>query len=187
MNNNPNRWDEYFYNICKAVSLNSTCLSRQIGSVLVKDKTIISSGYNGSPRGIPHCNERYIIDSGIRSLIKFKGKDPDDEKYHNTCPRQVANFNSGEGLEWCIAGHSETNTIINAARNGIITKGAKLYMSCGFPCYNCIILIINSGIEEIIITKKLFYDKTTEYLIKNSNLKVRVFKHLKNLEHGGKY
>ena len=144
------RWDEYFYNVCKAVEANSVCLSRQIGSVLVMDKSIISTGYNGPPRGIPHCNERYIIDSEIRALIKSKGKDPDNPKYHNTCPRYIAEFKSGEGLTYCVAGHAERNALINAARLGIETRGFEhdpttLYMSCGIPCTPCMVEILNGN------------------------------------------
>lgn len=104
---NIKRWDEYFYNVCKAVEANSVCLSRHIGAVLVRDKSIISTGYNGPPRGIPHCNERYIIDDEIRALIKSKGKDPDNPKYHSICPRYVAGFKSGEGLGYCLHGNTK--------------------------------------------------------------------------------
>ena len=175
---NVKRWDEYFYNVCKAVEANSVCLSRHIGAVLVRDKSIISTGYNGPPRGIPHCNERYIIDSEIRALIKSKGKDPDNPKYHNTCPRYVAGFKSGEGLGYCVAGHAERNALNNAARHGIATKGATLMMSCGVPCSPCLVEIINCGIVEIVITKKSFYDSSAKYLLDNSDLKVRIFEHL---------
>ncbi len=181
------RWDKYFYNICVAVSKNSTCLSRQIGSILVKDKSIISTGYNGPSRGIPHCNERYVIDSEIRALIKSKGKDPDNTKYHSICPRYVAGFKSGEGLEYCIAGHAERNALNNAARHGIVTKGAKLFMTCGIPCKDCLTEIINCGIEEIIITKETFYDGSSKYLLENSNLKYRIFEHLKGKKDNGEY
>lgn len=176
---NVKRWDEYFYNVCKAVEANSVCLSRHIGSVLVMDKSIISTGYNGPPRGIPHCNERYIIDDEIRALIKSKGKDPDNPKYHNVCPRYTAGFKSGEGLSYCVAGHAERNALNNAARNGIRTKGAKLYMSCGIPCSPCLVEIINCGVEEIIITKKSFYDSSAKYLLEHSEFNVRIFEHLK--------
>ena len=174
------KWDEYFFNICESVSKNSKCLSRRIGAILVNDHSIISTGYNGPPRGVPHCNERYIIDPVIRSLIQSKGKNPDDKKYHNICPRNVAEFKSGEGLEFCIAGHSERNALNNAARNGIKTKGSLLYMSCGVPCSNCLIEIINAGVDEIIITAMSFYDSSSTYLLKHSKLKVRIFEHLKD-------
>ena len=171
--------DEWLYDICLAVAKGSKCLSRQIGTVLVKDNSIVSTGYNGPPRGAPHCWERYTIDTALRTMLVARGADPDDPKNHSICPRYVAGFKSGEGLDWCVAGHAERNSLINAARHGIETKDAKLYMSCGIPCGPCMVEIINAGIEEIIVTKMTFYDVSSKYLLDNSNLKVRVYDYLK--------
>jgi len=170
--------DEWLYDICKAVGKGSKCLSRQIGAVLVKDNSIISTGYNGPPRGTPHCWERYGLDPKLQDLLTQDGKTPSDEDIATVCPRYIANFKSGEGLEWCVAGHAERNALINAARFGIETKGCKLYMSCGIPCSPCLVEILNSGVEEIIVTKIEFYDISAEYLLNNSNLKYRVFDNL---------
>ena len=75
----------------------------------------------------------------------------------------------------CVAGHAERNALINAARQGVATKGAKLYMNCGIPCTPCLVEIINAGIEEIIVTKLTYYDESAEYLVNNSKLKVRTY------------
>ena len=171
--------DEWFYDICQAVAKGSKCLSRQIGTVLVKDNSIISTGYNGPPRGVPHCWERYNLDPKLQALLTQDGKTPSDEDIRNICPRYIAGFKSGEGLDWCVAGHSEENALLNAARLGIKTKGCKLYMNCQIPCKNCLIKIINCGIEEIIVTGVGFYDLSSEYLLKQSNLKYRIFGHLR--------
>jgi len=171
--------DEWYYDMCVQVSKKSKCLSRQIGSILVIDKTIVNQGYNGPPRGLPHCWERYALDPKLQDLLTKDGKTPSDEDIANVCPRYIANFKSGEGLDWCVAGHAERNTLINAAREGIKTKGAKLYMSCGIPCTPCLVEIINAGIEEIIVTKMEYYDISAEYVLKNSSLKWRVYGHLK--------
>ena len=173
------RWDKYFYDLCRVVGNHSRCFSRKIGSILVKENTIIGSGYNGPARKIPHCNERFLIDENLRSYLKSIDINPDDPALHETCPRYVAGFKSGEGLQFCIAGHSERNAIINSVREGISTKGATLYMSCGIPCKDCLTEIINSGIVEIVVTKFSFYDSTSKYLLKNSDLKCRVYDHLK--------
>ena len=85
---------------------------------------------------------------------------------------------SGEGLEWCVAGHAERNALINAARFGIETKGTTMYMDCGTPCTPCLVEIINAGIEEIVITKEHYYDQSAEYLLKESGLKWRIYSHL---------
>ena len=76
------------------------------------------------------------------------------------------------------AGHAERNTLINAARMGVCTKGTKMYMTCGIPCTPCLVEIINAGVEEIIITKIAYYDKSAKYILTNSNLSYRIFSHL---------
>jgi dCMP deaminase len=172
------RWDTYFYTVCQAVGDNSACLSRKIGSVLVKDKSIISTGYNGPPRGVPHCGERYVLDPELRAYLESKKINPDNKEIHGTCPRYAAGFKSGEGLQWCVAGHAERNALINAARNGICTKGTKLYMDCGVPCTPCLVEIINAGVEEIIVSKMTFYDASAKYLLEQSGLRCRVYSHL---------
>ena len=169
--------DEWYYNMCEEVANKSKCLSRHIGAILVIDKTMVNQGYNGPPRGVPHCWDRYKIDPALRMMLREKGVDPDDSKHHTKCPRQTAGFKSGEGLEWCVAGHGERNALINAAREGIKTKGAKLYMNCQIPCIPCLVEIINAGIEEIIVTGLNVYDISAQYLLNNSNLKVRVYDH----------
>ena len=97
------------------------------------------------------------------------------------CPRYVPEFGfkSGEGLEWCVAGHAERNALINAARAGIATKGLKMYMDCQIPCTPCLVEIINAGIEEIIVTGFKFYDQSAEYVLSESGLKWRIYDHLK--------
>lgn len=172
------KWDEYYHGICVKVGDNSKCLSRQIGAILVQDKTIVCTGYCGPPRGVPHCGERYYLDSNLREVLKQRGIDPDDTVLHLTCPRYVLGFKSGEGLEWCVSGHAERNCLIQAGREGIRTKGSILYMDCGIPCTPCFVEILNAGVEEIIVTKKSHYDVSTPYLVQNSNLKIRIFKHL---------
>ncbi len=165
-------WDEYFLKVCDVVASNSKCLSRKIGSIVVKDKSIISTGYNGPPRGVPSCSERFCRDIKYASeLIRLEKNGSDLTK----CPRQILGFKSGEGLEWCPAGHSERNSLINAARHGIKMKGSIMYMNCNIPCSPCLIEIINAGIKEIVVTKLEYYDIMGEYLIKESGLKVREY------------
>jgi len=169
-------WDNYFFTICDTLAGNSKCFSRQIGAILVRDKSIISTGYNGPPRGIPPCDRRYEIDKKLREKFISEGFDVENEElFIGRCPRYVLGFQSGEGLEWCVAGHSERNCLINAARNGINTKGTTMYMSCGIPCTPCLIEIINAGVEEIVVTQSNFYDVSAEYLIDKSDLRVRTF------------
>jgi len=176
-NKNLLKWDTYFYNVCKTIAKNSSCLSRNIGAILVKDNSIISTGYNGPPRGVPHCGERYLIDPVMREKLESLKIDPDNDSYHETCPRYVMGYKSGQGLEWCVAGHAERNVLINAARNGIKTRNCKMYMDCNVPCTPCLVEIINAGISEIIVTQLSFYDQSAKYLLENSTLKVRLYSH----------
>ena len=71
---NPGSWDEYFFEMCKTVASNSKCLSRKIGAIIVKDKTIISTGYNGPPRNVRSCDERWLVDKGLRDVAEFTKK-----------------------------------------------------------------------------------------------------------------
>ena len=173
-----NKWDNYFFTICKAISLNSKCLSRQIGAIIVKDKSILSTGYNGPPRGVSHCSMRYLSDNQLINTLKDKtdfGTKLFFENVKDQCPRRVLGYGSGQGLELCIAGHSERNCIVNAARHGISVKNGILYCNCPVPCTPCLIEIINAGIIEVVTTSLICYDQMGEWLIEQSGLKIRVF------------
>ncbi|HRR48534.1 MAG TPA: deaminase [Bacteroidales bacterium] len=166
--NKQKRWDKYFLGLANSVAQNSQCLSRKIGAIIVLDKSIISTGYNGPPRGVPPCDERWGKDDSLEFEFPErvrKGK----------CPRKAMGYESGEGLEYCIAGHGERNALINAARHGIAVKGATMYCNCPIPCTPCLVEIINAGIIEIVVTNLSHYDKTAEYLIKESGIFVRKY------------
>jgi dCMP deaminase len=169
-------WDEYFYNMARQAARNSKCLSRRIGCVMVKDKSILSTGYNGPPRSIPRCDLRWRLDDEF--IREYSDKIGDQETV-GVCPRRVIGFKSGEGLDICPAGHAERNALINAARHGICTKGTTLYMSCGVPCSPCLVEIINAGVKDIVITSLKIYDSTTLYLLNNSDLGIRLFDFIK--------
>jgi len=172
-------WDEWYHLICTDIAKKSQCLSRKIGAILVRDKGIVAQGYNGPPRGVRTCDERWDVDEEICKVAGFTG-DELPSRLEGVCPRYVPEmgFKSGEGLEWCVAGHAERNALINAARFGIATKGTKMYMDCGIPCTPCMVEIINAGVEEIIVTKLEFYDQSAKYLLKESDLKIRIYDHL---------
>ncbi|MFV9678160.1 MAG: deoxycytidylate deaminase, partial [Methanosarcinales archaeon] len=110
-------WSEYWVNIVNDVALRSTCLRRQIGAIVVKDNVIISTGYNGAPRGFPHC-----LEVG--------------------CRRDKLNIPSGERHEECVGVHAEQNALL---QSGKAANGATLYVNA-FPCKICAKLIINAGV-----------------------------------------
>lgn len=118
-------FDEYFMQLAHLVASRSTCLSRAVGAVIVRDNHIIATGYNGAPKGVSHC-----LDTG--------------------CIRREHDIPSGERLDICKAVHAEQNAIIEAAYNGVSTKGASIYVTVT-PCFTCAKMLVNAGIKEIII------------------------------------
>ena len=116
-------WHEYFLQLARQAATRSTCLRRQVGAVLVRDKRLLSTGYNGSPRGTAHC-----LDVG--------------------CLREQMGIPSGERQELCRAIHAEQNAIIQAAVHGIAIEGATLYATLQ-PCILCAKMLINCGVREI--------------------------------------
>ena len=117
-------WDRYFMDITRVVASRSTCLRRQVGALLVKDKRILTSGYNGAPVGLPHCAE-------------------------TGCLREHLGVPSGERHELCRALHAEQNAVIQAAVHGIAIKGAVCYVTHQ-PCLLCAKILINAGIEKVV-------------------------------------
>lgn len=120
-------WDEYFFGIADAVAKKSHCLSRQAGAIAVRDRHIVATGYNGPPKGYPHCEGPY-------------------------CPRHRLGFKSGECLEICPSSHAEANVLIEAARFGISLLGCTLYLTTESPCRECAKLMVNAGIKEVVVT-----------------------------------
>ena len=166
-------WDEYYYNICKQVARNSKCLSRIIGAILVRDKRIIASGYNGPASGIPRCDMRWDVDD------RFKEKYDCMSEKEGICPRRVLGFKSGTGLKICVAVHAEENTILMCAKEGISAENTTMYMTCGIPCKECLNKIIQVGVKEIVVTKLTNYDDSSLYLLENSVVKIRLFDFIK--------
>ena len=142
-------WDEYFLEVAKLVSKRATCLRRSVGAVVVKDKRILSTGYNGAPSGIKHC-----IEVG--------------------CMRQKLKVPSGERHELCRALHAEQNALIQASLYGISVKGSTIYATCQ-PCVICAKMLINAGIKEIVVAEG-YPDKMAMDFLKQAKIKVRRIK-----------
>ncbi|NLD73412.1 MAG: cytidine deaminase [Chloroflexi bacterium] len=117
-------WDEYFMQIARDVGTRSTCLRRHVSAVIVREKRILSTGYNGAPRGMPHCE-----DVG--------------------CLREQLGIPSGQRQEICRGLHAEQNAIIQAALHGVSVDGATIYCTHQ-PCITCAKMIINSGIVRVV-------------------------------------
>ena len=177
-NYDSSSWDTYFHSICVAVASKSPCLSRKIGAILVRDHSIVSTGYNGPPRGIPHCGfDRIMKDYALTEVIRSWPKQHliNHDRFANECPRKVLGCASGTHMELCPAQHAEENCISNAARLGVSTIGTTLYMNCVIPCKNCFGTLINAGIVEIVVDDTKPYDVHTQFLIDNSTIKIRRF------------
>jgi dCMP deaminase len=142
-------WDEYFLEVAGLVSRRSTCLRRRVGAVLVKDKKILATGYNGAPSGVRHC-----IDIG--------------------CLREKLKIPSGQRHELCRGLHAEQNVLLQAALHGISTKGSDLYVT-NQPCTICAKMLINAGICEIIISDG-YPDEMAGKFLKEAKIKIRKIK-----------
>ena len=170
-------WDSYYLEIAQKVADRSPCLSAKIGAILVKDKIVICQGYNGPARDIPHCGEeRLKFDYIMKQKLTGDALEPIFGDI-NTCPRQRLGYPSSQGLEYCPGVHAEANCIANAARLGIRTFGASMYLTCGIPCKDCLSLIINAGIQEVVVTSLTYYDTLTPFIEKMSshNTYIRVY------------
>jgi len=142
-------WDEYFLELAKLVSKRATCLRRSVGAVLVKDKKILATGYNGAPSGFKHC-----LDIG--------------------CLREKLKIPSGQRHELCRGLHAEQNVLLQAALYGISTKESILYIT-NQPCIICAKMLINAGIREIVISSGYPDNMAMEFL-KEARVKVRTIK-----------
>lgn len=142
-------WDEYFLNIAQLVSTRSTCLRRSVGAVLVKDRRILATGYNGAPCNITHCSV-------------------------TGCLREKLGIPSGERHELCRGLHGEQNAFLQAALHGTSLRDATLYCTTQ-PCIICAKMIINAGIREIVI-KGDYPDKMAKDFLSEAKVKVRVLK-----------
>ncbi len=148
MNGRPS-WDSYFMKIAEDVATRSTCLRRIVGAVIVKDRRILTTGYNGVPSGITHCTE-------------------------DTCLRIKYNIPSGERHELCRGLHAEQNAIIQAAYYGVTIKEAAIYVTHQ-PCSICTKMLINSGIKKFVFQHP-YNDPLAEEMLQETDIELQVFK-----------
>jgi dCMP deaminase len=140
-------WDQYFMNIAHVAAERSSCSRRHVAAVIVKDKRVISTGYNGTPRGVKNCD-----DGG--------------------CPRCNSDVASGHGLDECLCCHAEENSIVQAACHGISINEASIYTTYS-PCLLCAKMIINAGIKEVIFHQRYSIDSTSSQLLNDAGVTLR--------------
>lgn len=138
-------WEEYFMEIARLVARRSTCLRRQVGALLVKDKNILTTGYNGTPSGISHCGD-------------------------TVCLREAQKIPSGQRHELCRGLHAEQNAIIQAAKHGVNISGATLYCT-NSPCVICSKMIINAGIEKVLYLEG-YPDELSRQMLQEAGVEV---------------
>ena len=143
-------WDEYFMSIARVVSMRSNCMKRKVAAIIVKDMRVVSTGYNGTPRGAKNCNE-------------------------GGCPRCNSMAASGTALDECLCCHGEENAITQAAYHGTSLKGATLYSTFA-PCLLCTKMIINSGIAEVVYNQDYPLNDTALSLLKECGVLLRRYK-----------
>jgi dCMP deaminase len=139
-------WDQYFMTITQQVAERSTCLRAKVGAVIVRDRSILATGYNGAPAGLPHC-----LDAGC---LIYESKNPDGEIEEN-CFRTI---------------HAEINAITQAARNGAAIRDADVYVTHS-PCIHCMKVLINTGIKTVFYGQQYKFHTITE-LIARSRVKL---------------
>lgn len=142
-------WDEYFVKIANVVGSRSSCAKRQVAAVVVKDHRIISTGYNGTPRGTQNCNE-------------------------GGCERCLALVPSGSGLGDCLCSHAEENAIVQASYHGVSLRGATIYTTFQ-PCILCTKMIINAGIKEVVYQYAYPLPENARHLFRDAGVTVRQF------------
>ena len=139
-------WDEYFMEMAELTAKRSSCLRRNVGAVIVKDKRAIATGYNGAPMGLAHCEEK------------------------GGCLRQQLGVPSGQRHELCRALHAEQNAIIQAASMGHAIEGGTIYITHQ-PCVICAKMIVNAGIKRIVV-KEGYPDELAVEILDEAGLKV---------------
>ena len=142
-------WDEYFMSIASVIASRSNCMKRKVAAIIIKDKRIISTGYNGTPRGVKNCNE-------------------------GGCERCNTNTESGKNLADCVCSHGEENAIVQSAYHGIAIKGSSLYTTFS-PCLLCTKMIINAGIGEVVYNAEYPLADQTIKLLKEAGIVVRKY------------
>jgi len=142
-------WDEYFMEMAQVAAKRSTCLRRSVGAVIVKNKQILASGYNGTPMGLPHCEEV-------------------------GCLREQMKVPSGKCHELCRGVHAEQNAITQAAYHGVSVKGGTIYVTHQ-PCVVCTKMLINAGIERVVYANP-YPDELAQEMMGQSKMKIEIFK-----------
>jgi len=144
-------WDKYFLEIVKVVASRATCDRGRNGAVIVKNKRILTTGYVGSPIGLPHCDE---VGHMLHDVVDENGK------ISKHCVRTI---------------HAEQNAILQAALHGVSTEGATIYVKF-VPCFVCAKMIINAGIKRVVSERRYHADELTRKIFKEAQVELVILK-----------
>jgi dCMP deaminase len=144
-------WDDYFINLAWVASSRANCLRRNVGALIVVEKRIVSTGYNGTPFGVPNCDE-------------------------GGCPRCASDLPRQAGYDWCLCVHAEQNAIALAARQGTSTESGVIYVTLR-PCFGCLKEAVQAGIRAVVYDQPFDYDAELELeyqtLLRCSGIRMR--------------
>jgi dCMP deaminase len=144
-------WDDYYMHLAWVVSSRTNCLRRAVGALVVVRRSIISTGYNGTPFGVKNCNE-------------------------GGCPRCASDAPRQSGYDWCLCVHAEQNAIALAARQGTATEGGSVYVNLR-PCFSCLKELVQAGISEVVFDQPFDYSPQLEHayqaLLGESGIRLR--------------
>jgi len=141
-------WDQYFMTLASLAARRSNCMRRQVGCVLVREKRVISTGYNGTPRNITNCNQ-------------------------GGCPRCNSGQAGGTGLATCLCVHAEENALLEAGRDRV-GEGAVIYCNT-CPCLTCSMKIVQVGIKEVVFSRSYYMDVEIAKLFQEAGVHLRQF------------
>jgi len=162
--------DEYFMEIAHHLAKRSTCFRRSVGAVIVKDKHLLATGYNGVPRGLTHCVHTGCIRMGNPNLELFETKSVGEIREYFSEHKEIP---SGQFHELCTGVHGEENAIIQAAYFGISIENAEVYTTT-FPCVNCARIMINARIRRVVYDAD-YVDPISKEILGESNIVVVKF------------
>ena len=140
-------WDEYFLQIAALAATRSTCMRRTVGCVLVRDRHVLATGYNGVPAKAAHCDDR-------------------------GCLRQELGVPSGERMDICRAVHAEANAIAQCAKLGVCVSGATAYVTVT-PCSKCAALLVQAGVKSV-VSAGVYPDAATKSILEEAGVEVKI-------------
>ncbi|SCZ98218.1 BZ3500_MvSof-1268-A1-R1_Chr3-2g06227 [Microbotryum saponariae] len=168
-------WDPYFMLLASLASLRSNCMKRRVGAVLVREKRVVSTGYNGTPRGVRNCNDGGCGRCNSGSSGRVLATNADHDTANST---SLTSIRMGEGLNECLCLHAEENALLEAGRERVSgggTEGAILYCNT-CPCLRCTVKIVQCGVIEVVYSLSYSMDAASRRVLEEAGVGLRQIK-----------